>query len=215
MRLTMSDENVIKSFIQPLFPSPLYISNIERNLTEEEMQFIMNNKFDSYKNAGGNSTSLDSYILKNEKMKNLKKDLENRIDDYFKKIICTTDDVKPYITQSWLNFNNLNEYHHEHSHPNSLISGVFYIESFEDKDSIKFFKKQYNTFEFYDLKNYNMYNSGTWAINVKKGLIILFPSSITHAVDLHKHNYTRVSLAFNVFISGTLGDKSELTRLEI
>jgi uncharacterized protein (TIGR02466 family) len=203
------------SFIQPLFPSALYISNLERNLTQEEKEFISSNKNKVYKNQGGNSTSQDTYILKNEKMKNLKKNLEDRVNDYFEKIICTTDAVKPYITQSWLNFNNINEYHHQHYHENSLISGVFYVQCLENEDSIKFLKNKPNIIEFTNFKNYNLYNSGQWEISIRPGLIVLFPSSITHKVDLNKNNHTRISLAFNVFVTGTLGDKARLTQLEV
>jgi uncharacterized protein (TIGR02466 family) len=203
------------SFIQPLFPSALYISNLERNLTQEEKEFISSNKNKVYKNQGGNSTSQDTYILKNEKMKNLKKNLEDRVNDYFEKIICTTDAVKPYITQSWLNFNNINEYHHQHYHENSLISGVFYVQCLENEDSIKFLKNKPNIIEFTNFKNYNLYNSSQWEISIRPGLIVLFPSSITHKVDLNKNNHTRISLAFNVFVTGTLGDKARLTQLEV
>jgi len=203
------------SFIQPLFPSALYISNLERNLTQEEKEFILSNKDKVYKNEGGNSTSQDTYILKNEKMKNLKKNLEDRINDYFEKIICTTDAVKPYITQSWVNFNNINEYHHQHYHENSLLSGVFYVECLENEDSIKFLKNKPNIIEFTNFKNYNLYNSSQWEISIRPGLIVLFPSSITHKVDLNKNNHTRISLAFNVFVTGTLGDKARLTQLEV
>ena len=37
------------------------------------------------------------------------------------------------ITQSWINFTKKGEYHHPHAHPNSLISGVFYVEADKDK----------------------------------------------------------------------------------
>ena len=43
----------------------------------------------------------------------------------------------------------------------------------------------------------------------------MFPSSTTHQVDLKKGNNTRISLAFNTFVKGTLGKNSGLTELKI
>jgi hypothetical protein len=50
---------------------------------------------------------------------------------------------------------------------------------------------------------------------VKTGSILLFPSSTTHRVEIKKGLNTRISLAFNVFIKGTIGDKKSLTELKI
>ncbi len=47
-------------------------------------------------------------------------------------------------------------------------------------------------------------------------LIILFPSSLMHEVgNVEKTHGKRVSLAFNVFVKGSLGRASDLTALKI
>jgi hypothetical protein len=43
----------------------------------------------------------------------------------------------------------------------------------------------------------------------------MFPSSTTHQVDVKKGKNTRISLAFNTFIKGTLGDNFSLTELKL
>ncbi len=43
--------------------------------------------------------------------------------------------------------------------------------------------------------------------------LILFPSSLTHMVETKEGNNTRISLAFNVFIKGIIGDNKNLTEL--
>ena len=65
------------------------------------------------------------------------------IKDYFNKVLSITDEVTPYITQSWLNYTETKQFHHRHEHPNSIVSGVFYINCHEEFDKIKFFKKDY------------------------------------------------------------------------
>ena len=47
--------------------------------------------------------------------------------------------IEIYITISWINYTETNQYHHAHSHPNSVISGVYYIET-DESDTITFFQ---------------------------------------------------------------------------
>jgi len=198
--------------INGIFPTPIYISKLNRELTNKELSFIDKTKLDVYKNEG-NTTSNDNYILNNKAFKELKIDLDLRVKDYFEKVISPTDAITPYITQSWLNYTETNQYHHKHEHPNSLVSGVFYINCDEKFDKIKFYKKDiYQTIKP-EIKYWNLYNSETWWFSVKTGDVILFPSSLTHMVETKQGDNTRISLAFNVFIKGTVGNNKNLTEL--
>lgn len=202
---------MIESTINGIFPTPVYMSKLGRELTKKELSFVDKSKKDFDENEG-NITSKDNYILNQEIFTDLKEELQLRIQDYFDKIICTSNDITPYITQSWLNYTETNQYHHKHSHNNSFISGVFYINSNDKFDKIKFFNDTYKTI-LPDVKNWNLYNSETWWFPVKTGDIILFPSSLTHMVETKEGTNTRVSLAFNVFIKGTIGNNKNLTEL--
>ena len=204
---------MIESTINGIFPTPIYISKLDRELTKKELTFIDKSKLDHYKNDG-NITSNDNYILNQKVFGSLKEDLYLRVQDYFNKVLCTTDAVTPYITQSWLNYTETNQYHHKHEHPNSLVSGVFYVNCHEEFDKIKFFKSGYKTIKP-ETKDWNLYNSESWWFTVKTGDIILFPSSLTHMVETKEGDNTRISLAFNVFIKGTIGNNKELTELKL
>jgi len=200
-----------ESNIVGLFPTPIYMSKLNRELTNKELSFINKNKLNIYKNEG-NITSEDNYVLDNKIFKNLKKELYLKVKDYFDKIICSKNDVVPYITQSWLNYTETNQYHHKHAHPNSLVSGVFYINCNEEFDKINFFNEKYNTIKI-EAKNWNIWNSENWWFPVKTKDIILFPSSLTHMVETKKGDNTRISLAFNVFVKGKVGNNKGLTEL--
>jgi uncharacterized protein (TIGR02466 family) len=202
---------MIDSTINGIFPTPIYMSKLDRKLTPLELKFVDKHKKDFYKNEG-NITSNNNYILNEKQFTNIKKELDKRVEDYFKKVLSTTDAVTPYITQSWLNFTEINQYHHKHAHPNSLISGVFYINCHEEHDKIKFFNDRYQTIKP-EVKDWNMWNSESWWFTVKTGYIILFPSSLTHMVETKEGDNTRISLAFNVFIKGTIGNNKDLTEL--
>ena len=199
--------------INGIFPTPIYISKLNRELTPLELKFVDKNKKDFYKNDG-NITSNNNYILNEKPFANIKKELDLKVQDYFDKVISPANNITPYITQSWLNYTETNQYHHKHAHPNSLVSGVFYINCHEEHDKIKFFNDNYKTIKL-EIKDWNMWNSESWWFSVKTGDVILFPSSLTHMVETKQGDNTRISLAFNVFIKGTVGNNKNLTELHL
>jgi uncharacterized protein (TIGR02466 family) len=201
----------MEAIINGIFPTPIYISKLDRELTTLELKFVDKNKKDFYKNDG-NIRSKNNYILNEKPFINIKKELDLRVQDYFDKVISPNKNITPYITQSWLNYTETNQYHHKHAHPNSLVSGVFYINCHEEHDKIKFFNDNYKTIKL-EVKDWNLYNSETWWFAVKTGDVILFPSSLTHMVETKEGDNTRISLAFNVFIKGTVGNNKQLTEL--
>ena len=201
----------MEATINSIFATPIYISKLNRELKNKELLFIDKTKSDIYKNEG-NTTSNDNYILNHKYFNDLKTDLDLIVKDYFKKVISSTDTITPYITQSWLNYTETNQYHHKHQHPNSLVSGVFYINCDDKFDKIKFFNDRYQTIKP-EVKDWNIWNSESWWFSVKTGDVILFPSSLSHMVENKEGTNTRISLAFNVFIKGTLGVNKSLTEL--
>jgi uncharacterized protein (TIGR02466 family) len=201
----------VEASISGIFPTPIYISKLDRDLTNKELSFINKTKLDTYNNVG-NITSNDNYILNNKAFKKLKEELDLRVQDYFGKVVSPSNNITPYITQSWLNYTETNQYHHKHQHQNSLVSGVFYINCNEEHDKIKFFNDKYSSIKL-EIKDWNIWNSESWWFSVKTGDVILFPSSLTHMVETKEGDNTRISLAFNVFIKGTIGNNKQLTEL--
>ena len=189
--------------IQHIFSTPLYINNMNSEFSKKEISFILNSKKDIIKNTS-NSYTKDDYILKRPALKNIKSYIEKCCDDYLERIMSPSDPVKLEITQSWINYSNKNEYHQEHCHSNSLISGVLYINAQEKNDSIHFLGKSYNLLSP-NVKNYNAFNCKIFSVPVQTGKLIMFPSSTTHRVLANEQDYVRISLAFNTFLRGSLG----------
>tara|TARA_R110002020_G_scaffold391137_3_gene601548 strand:- start:1485 stop:2105 length:621 start_codon:yes stop_codon:yes gene_type:complete len=200
--------------IEALFATPIYLSNMERDFSIEELECVNYHKKKFNINTGKNKTSKNNFILKQNKMKSLHKDLMVKVNDYFKSVEDSNDEVELYITQSWLNYNESNTHHHEHWHTNSYISGVLYIKANENLDFIRFLNPRYSFFEFSNKNNFNVFNSGIWDFPVKSGSIILFPSYLRHSVENNSSDYERISLAFNVFVKGIIGNENELTQLK-
>ena len=196
--------------IHQLFPEPVYISKLERMLTTEELKTLNKYKKKTYNNVG-NTTSNDNYVLENKTLKTLKKDLNKKVINYFNKIVCSSNSILPYITQSWLNYTKPNQFHHRHSHSNSYVSGVFYINANKEVDKIEF-QKVARVLEL-KVTHYNIFNSTSWWYAIETGDIILFPSTLVHGVEAKEGTNIRTSLAFNVFFKGTIGNNAKLTEL--
>lgn len=162
----------------------------------------------------GNTSSEDKYLLRHRKLLNLRQFIEHSIHEYFTATVNPKYDVRLKITQSWLNWSKPGQYHHKHAHPNSFISGCFYVNADKKTDKIYFFKDEYRQIKL-PPADWNSYNSESWWYPVSTGQLVLFPSSLTHMVQPVEGDETRISLAFNTFPIGVLGDETELTALQL
>lgn len=194
-----------------LFPTAVGVFEFEEKLTEEQLLFLTNQE--KYQNEG-NKTSKNTNILNEEIISNVKTFVEESFHKYFYDVINPISESKLRITQSWLNYSDHNEYHHRHAHPNSFLSGVFYVNA-ADEDKIYFYNNEtYKQLKF-EQKEFNMWNSESWWLPVITNQLIVFPSSLTHSVPRVEHNQTRISLAINSFPLGILGSESTLTELKL
>jgi len=203
---------VKKAIIQNLFPIPIYMNNLDRSFTKQELQFVEKQKNHCVKNTGNIHTK-DNYILNRKEFKNIKKFLDIACKDYLEKIISPKNNIELYITQSWLNYTEENQYHHKHEHPNSIISGVLYFDCDKENDKILFTNPRGYQQIKPKVDKYNIWNSESWWFPLETGQLVMFPSSTTHQVETKKGTNTRISLAFNTFYKGTIGSNSSLTEL--
>lgn len=192
-----------------IFPTTVGMFELDRELTKAEIDFVL--KQEKRPNQG-NTTSVDNYVLRNKKLKELNKFIEDSVNTYFQQIYSPKTDAKMYVTQSWFNYSEKGQFHHKHAHPNSFLSGVFYIEADLTKDKIYFFKEGYSQIKF-EPKEWNISNSDSWWFEVKTGRLVVFPSSLTHMVQTVEAENTRISLAFNTFFKGFSGLNENLTEL--
>lgn len=194
----------------PIFPEPVGKLALGRKFTREEIDFV--NLQPTYSNVG-NSTSNRSDVLADPIMSSIRRFTEESLDRYFKEVYSPRDPVSLRITQSWLNYSQPGQYHHRHSHSNSFISGVLYVKAAKDRDKIYFYKKPSGKLSI-PTKNNNLFNSTLWWVEVETGDLLLFPSDLEHSVaNVEVEN--RISLSFNTFPVGSIGEEKELTRLDL
>ena len=200
--------------IHSLFPTPIYTTKINRGFTKQELQFVNEQKKHCSKNDGNINTK-DNYILNRKEFKNVKKFLDNHCKEYLNTVICPKNNLELYITQSWLNYTETNQYHHQHAHPNSVVSGVLYFDSDVKNDKILFTHPMpyQQIAPETDNTKFNLWNSKTWFFPVETGNLFMFPSSTVHQVETKQGTNTRISLAFNTFYKGSVGSDTQLTEL--
>jgi uncharacterized protein (TIGR02466 family) len=191
-----------------LFPTAISFFEYGQ-IKESELEFI---KQQTTRSNDGNLTSVDNNIFNNKELEDISDFCLKSAKEYFKEIYKPKFEVEPYITQSWANYTSKGQYHHKHEHPNSFISGVFYVQTQKDIDKIYFYKSGYQQIKL-PTDNYNLYNSESWWLGVQTGQLILFPSYLTHMVQTVQTDETRISISFNTFLKGYIGDDQQLTGL--
>jgi uncharacterized protein (TIGR02466 family) len=200
--------------IGSIFPTPIYATRRESDLDSTEVKEIEDIIKEGMERNSSNSSTINTYIF-NNKLKAIKQFCEEHIQNYVDEIINPEKELDLYITQSWLNITKPGEFHHVHSHPNSIISGGFYIATVED-DKISFGDPNTKVKEIIKLeqKKFNMWNSSSWTVPVDNNKLILFPSWLNHQVKLNpKATTDRISISFNTFVRGVLGSRDQSTEL--
>jgi len=197
--------------LELLFPTPVAFFDLGFELDEGERTFLLNQE---RRPNEGNQSSVDNYLLHDPTMVRLVVAIEEKITEYAKEVWKA--EVKPFVTQSWLNWTKPGQHHHKHAHPNSLYSGVLYIDVEDDRDRITFYQSGYQQIKptYYE---WNRWNSESWWLPIKRDQMVIFPSSLTHMVETVPGEVIgkeRVSLAFNTFAK-QIGDNKSLTELKV
>ncbi len=200
----------MKEELLQLFPTPLLIVPYEQPI-DKELAYL---KTISYRKQqqNGNFRSDDSYLLRNEEFKDIKNFLGEAINKFTTNVLNTKQRL--VITQCWANRNPKGSQHHEHVHPNSIISGVMYFQINEKLPPISFTKDRQDGMKL-NVEKYNHMNSETFMLPCKPGELILFPSSLRHSVPTNHGEEDRISVSFNTFCIDAIGSEQSLTHLDI
>lgn len=194
-----------------LFPIPVGIKKLDREFTKTEKSLFDKISKKTYNNYG-NLTSVENSILDYPEMEDLKKFCLDNVNLFVQTYNPPKNFLSIYITQSWINYTSKNQNHHSHYHPNSFISGVLYLNANKEHDKI-FFSNYKSSNIKYTPEVFTPFNSEEWFIPVETSTLVLFPSSLYHYVAVNNQPYQRISLSFNTFFKGVLGEKELLTEL--
>jgi uncharacterized protein (TIGR02466 family) len=196
------------------FISPIPIASFQNNDFSEHQQFL-NLKYNPTLDG---LQSCDTYVLESYAPK-LKEWIEDCIENYVKSCLASTQKVK--ITQSWcIKHDRMISRLHQHKHPNSFISGAYYVKCTQESNGVTFFSNSLlsdNQFEWKKDQNLLMSQHWLWReypYHVCEGKLILFPSNLMHYVKESTIQDYRCVLSFNTWFEGTIGDSMLLTELK-
>jgi uncharacterized protein (TIGR02466 family) len=191
-----------------LFPTPVFKVSLGREFTEKELNFITEQKKNAHLSQG-NSISNTKQFLDADELKDIKTFCVESLKHVFKTWYASESEV--YMTQSWANYAKEGDFHIEHMHPNSFLSGVIYVE--EVLGNISFVKSiQPSIQPTYTEKT--PFNQHEYMLQIEKGDLIIFPSDTKHFVSNIVYG-DRISIAFNSFVKGSFGFTESATKLDI
>ena len=192
------------SYALDIFKFQLYCEKL--NFVTDSLSnlcFELQNKNKDYgrisSNLGGwqSDDLFDAYTI----ISNLRKLIYNHIDIYSKNFKLNK---KLKLDNLWININGYKDLNLPHIHPNSILSGVFYVKVPKNSGKIRFENPCLDLMESVyqnSIIEYNSINSATWSLEPDENLLILFPSFLKHSVlpNMNKKE-KRISISFNTGI---------------
>ena len=150
---------------------PISKFNLGRQFTKEERELFVNcvKNIANIESDLGNAKTKCTTILERSELLNIKSFCLSSLNKYI-------NDV--YITESWLNFTMPSEEHQSHNHPNSLITGILYVNA----------STTFHTVVFPEVEE---------TISVGRGALLLFPSHLLYYEPKNIGNDLKISLTFN------------------
>ena len=117
---------------------------------------------------------------------------------------CRVQEI--YITSCWANINRRGRAHHDHTHPNNYLSGVYYPKAPKGSGGIVFADPRPQASMIApEFTQMTPFTSNVHRVEPEAGRMILFHSWLPHSVEANASGEERVSIAFNVMLHGPIG----------
>ena len=110
------------------------------------------------------------------------------------------------ITACWATVNAPGKGHPKHAHPNSFLSGVYYVQTQSGANTINFHDPRAQPAIIRPpVTELVAANADQAVITVTDGTLLVFPSWLEHSVDVNTSERLRISLSFNSMFSDYTG----------
>ena len=207
----------MKAEIHSLFPTALYVNTYEED-TSEVIKYFDSQEMNPASQAAYGEISKNSYIVNHPICKSLNDFFMKCFEEYATNIMRYRYE-KLEFAQSWLTYKQPGMFHKSHTHPNTLLAGVFYYDV-QPNDSAICFSKEVKSFnrsylEPSLLNDYQQYPFSQEEIyfTPKQNNFIIFPSWLSHGVPPNRTDRVRKALGVNALTKGTLGDQETISEI--
>jgi|TARA_R110000803_G_scaffold107570_2_gene175723 uncharacterized protein (TIGR02466 family) len=164
---------------------------IEKNQTFKEHKYLIGNAVSSYDHE---NQFLDNVV-------DIKKEIQKEINVCSKMI--SYDSIE--LTNSWSNIQRKGSSIKYHCHPNSIVSGVLFLEVDEHSSKI-YFKNPNQMLLNCDFKENNSDNFEYFFIVPQPGMLLMWPSWLMHGSnDDINNSEKRTVISFNTFYKKNKG----------
>ena len=182
-----------------LFKVPVYDAFLEIDNTKLEQYCLELSKKDKGREKSNSGGWQSNDLQQDSRMDNFVSELSKHAGFFFQELGLTMD---AGLINIWININKYRDYNREHIHPNSKVSGVYYVKVPEKSGNFVFLHPMY------DIMGYDWYYEGDpgseYVTSAKKlhptpGTLILFPSWLKHFVEPNMNiSEKRISISFNL-----------------
>ena len=186
--------------LNPIFSSFLYVEDLSLDLKTIK-DYCLKLKSDSAGRKISNIHGWQSEDLQGEipELNDLFLEMDKHLN-----IVAANIPVKKgkrlSLLNSWININDTPGcYNKPHSHPGSMLSGVFYTDDFDDSN-ITFINPSpahAHVFDGSNINDTNEFTSGFYYIKPRSNRMIIFPSYLQHYVEPSNSSKSRITIAFN------------------
>lgn len=204
-----------------ILPQVIFKFQSSNSLLNDTYQKVLNL---SWRNNELNQVSVDSYLHKSPELTELYEWFNECILKVKREVGFLCDELK--ITQSWANRTDQSQAHHPHVHPNSIVSGIYYLNpSSSTVFEIPSIWRTYHYSETVDSlfqpgQAMNLFlpedfETVLHRIEAVPGTLVLFPSTLKHGVEDNPYEDSRYTISFNTFPCGDIGNFRSLSGLRI
>ena len=207
-----------------IIPRTLVKFSMDSELLESTRELVFQEEF---RHSTTNEISKNYYLLREERYKKLTDWVNSCLEEIRLDFNYICDSLK--ITQSWANRSSYGQYHHDHIHPNSMLSGIIYLTKSSAPTLFGFENEWYFMTRYEKHPNLKLsFDIGKSALmgqyDCTPGDMIIFPSSFRHSTLPHDWSdenrqtdklIDRITISFNVFPNGKIGILEDLAGLEI
>lgn len=200
-----------------MFPTPLYVTNYSGD-TSEIVKYFDSCEMNEAREGGYGIISKNTYIIEHPVCKPLANFIMACFKDFASNVMrYRYEDLQ--FAQSWLTYKEPGQFHKAHTHPNTILAGVFYYDHQPGDAAICFSKEVRGSNRSYlepsllDDYQAHTYSQEEIYFTPKKNDFIIFPSYVMHGVPPNKTDRVRKALGINALTKGTLGDQETISQI--
>jgi uncharacterized protein (TIGR02466 family) len=154
--------------------------------------------------------TIDNHLENNAAFSEFYKWVNVCLEDYRRTFRYHCDEFK--IILSWANKSDRNGAHRMHVHPNSFVSGIYYV---SENPSPTFFEDpRYQIRSGWLVATEHEVNNNVWPCPSETGNLVLFPSWLPHYTDAQPFEGWRWTISFNAIPAGAT-NKGSLTEMNL